>query len=161
MERRRHNGRVPAVSQQRGRKELSSGGVVFRRRQAGIEVVLIKAGGRWSFPKGNVEAGETPETAALREISEETGLPLTGLCIIARLPDIEYAFRWGGTLVFKTVRNFLVQLTTEAAFSPQVSEIEEVAWFMPAAARRAISFKNSKATLDAATSALEQLEEAS
>jgi 8-oxo-dGTP pyrophosphatase MutT (NUDIX family) len=145
----------------RARHEVSSGGVVYHRAPSGIEVALIKAGGRWSFPKGNVEAGESAEAAALREISEETGLPLTRLRIISPLPDVEYGFRWAGVLVFKTVHNYLVELTRDAAFKPQLSEIEEVGWFKPDAARRAISFKNAKETLDAAVAAVDQLEQAS
>src|SRR5688572_21049358 len=34
--------------------------------------------GAWSIPKGLVEAGEDPRAAALREFSEEVGLPITG-----------------------------------------------------------------------------------
>ena len=29
---------------------------------------------KWDLPKGKLELGETPEVAALREVSEETGL---------------------------------------------------------------------------------------
>lgn len=32
--------------------------------------------GRWSFPSGYVDAGETPEAAAVREVEEETGLDI-------------------------------------------------------------------------------------
>jgi 8-oxo-dGTP pyrophosphatase MutT (NUDIX family) len=32
-------------------------------------------------PKGKIEAGETPEIAALREISEETGIPIKDLSL--------------------------------------------------------------------------------
>lgn len=30
----------------------------------------------WVFPKGHLEAGERPEDAAIREVLEETGLPI-------------------------------------------------------------------------------------
>lgn len=143
------------------RQEVSAGGVVFRRRGEAVDVLLIKAGGRWSFPKGNVERGESHETAALREIAEETGLPLSRLRTINRLPAVEYAFRWGGALIFKRVHYYLVELTRDAPLEPQFSEIEEVRWLTPGAARRTISFKNARGTLEAAIAALERLELAS
>lgn len=145
----------------RARREVSAGGVVYRRAAEGSEFALIKAGGRWSFPKGNIEKGETAEVAALREISEETGLPLDRLRIVRRLPDVEYAFRWTGMLVFKTVHNFLVEFEGDASFNPQLSEIEEVAWFQAEAARRTISFRNAKETLDAAIGAIDAWQVAS
>lgn len=52
--------------------EVSAGGIVFRPDG---KVLLIKdAYGRWTLPKGHVEAGETREEAAVREIREETGI---------------------------------------------------------------------------------------
>ena len=138
----------------RASREVSAGGVVYRRTPAGPEFLLIRANGRWAFPKGNLEKGETPETAAVREIAEETGLPSASLRIVGALPPIEYAFQWQGKLVFKTVHNFLVEARADAPLSPQFSEIEEVRWFGPEEARRTLSFKNSRETLDAAIAAV-------
>lgn len=144
-----------ARPQRRARREVSAGGVVYRRAPQGPEFILIKAKGRWLFPKGNLEDGETPEAAALREIVEETGLPGDGLRIVGRLPSISYTFQWEGQLVFKTVHNFLVEARSDVPPTPQLSEIEEVAWFPAEAARRTLSFKNSEETLEAAIAAVE------
>jgi 8-oxo-dGTP pyrophosphatase MutT (NUDIX family) len=112
---------------------VSAGGVVFRQTGDGPLFALIKAKERWGFPKGNIEKDETPELTALRDISEKTGLPLNRLRIVSRLPPVKYAFRCEGALVNKTVEP----------------------WFTPSGARRAIRFKNSRETLDAAIAGLE------
>ena len=117
---------------------------------------MIKAGGRWSFPKGNMERGETPAVTALREIAEETGVPPERLRILAGLPDVDYAFQWGRGLVFKRVHYFLVELTGRVVLRPQLSEIEEARWFGAGEARQAISFKNARDTLEAAMAQLER-----
>lgn len=144
----------PAKPVRRATREVSAGGVVYRRTPAGPEFLLIRANGRWAFPKGNIEKGETPEAAGLREIAEETGLRPASLRIVRALPPIEYAFQWQGRLVFKTVHNFLVEARADAPLSPQLTEIEEVHWFSPEAARRTLSFKNSRETLDAGIAAV-------
>ncbi len=123
----------------------------------GPEFILIRANGRWLFPKGNLEEGETPEAAALREIAEETGLPSEGLRIVGQLPSISYAFQWEGQLVFKTVHNFLVEAQGEEPPTPQLSEVEAVGWFSADVARQTLSFKNSEKTLEAAIAAVESL----
>jgi 8-oxo-dGTP pyrophosphatase MutT (NUDIX family) len=50
------------------------------------------AKGRWEFPMGTIEKDETPEVTALREIAEETGLPIKRLRIVGQLPPVNYAF---------------------------------------------------------------------
>ena len=58
--------------------EYSCGAVVFTRIEGEPHYVLIRAKdqpeGRHGFPKGHMEAGETEEQTALREIYEEVGL---------------------------------------------------------------------------------------
>src|SRR3982074_3255198 len=74
--------------------EHSAGAVVWRPTEAArIEVCLIRVGAAWSLPKGNLDAGETPAQAAVREASEETGLPAGALELEAELPASEYAYR--------------------------------------------------------------------
>ncbi|WP_370327241.1 NUDIX hydrolase [Euzebya sp.] len=57
----------------------AAGGVVWRRgdgRETGPEVLLVHRPkyDDWSLPKGKLDPGEGWETAALREIAEETGV---------------------------------------------------------------------------------------
>jgi mutator protein MutT len=48
---------------------------------------LRRHAGQWALPGGRLEAGETPEAAALREIAEEVGLVLAADDLLGRLDD--------------------------------------------------------------------------
>lgn len=73
-------------------EETSAGGVVWHK---GRVLVLRNFRGEYIFPKGHLEAGETPAEAALREVSEESGLSAS---IVSQLPDTTYSYRriYGG-----------------------------------------------------------------
>ncbi len=43
--------------------------------------------GQWALPGGRIEAGESAEQAALRELAEEVGLQLDASAVIGRLDD--------------------------------------------------------------------------
>jgi 8-oxo-dGTP pyrophosphatase MutT (NUDIX family) len=136
--------------------EISAGGVVVRRTRTGYEACLINDGRYWGLPKGIVEAGETPEQAALREIAEETGIPHDDLRILGSLPASEYVYRARdtGKLIFKRVHRFLVEAPADAALRPDPEEITDAAWLdFDAAARRA-GFRDTVQALDAARTML-------
>lgn len=109
--------------------ETSAGGLVVDESGTVPRGALIGRLGRkgkllWSLPKGHIEAGETPEDAAVREVAEETGI--TGR-VIAELGTIDFWFIAGGKRVHKTVHHFLLR-----AHGGQLSdadiEVAAVAW---------------------------------
>jgi bis(5'-nucleosidyl)-tetraphosphatase len=53
---------------------LSAGVIVVRCTPQGPRFLLLRSFRYWDFPKGQVEAGETPLDAARRETREETGI---------------------------------------------------------------------------------------
>lgn len=55
-------------------KTLSAGIVPVRRIGTNWRLLVLRSYRNWDFPKGVVEAGETPFEAARREAREETGL---------------------------------------------------------------------------------------
>lgn len=57
--------------------------VLLTRRAAGLR----NHPGQWALPGGSVDAGETPEEAALRELQEEVGLRLDRAAVLGRLDD--------------------------------------------------------------------------
>ncbi len=64
-----------------------AGGVVV----LGDRVVLRRtAKGEYLFPKGHMEAGETAEQTALREVAEETGVEAR---IVASLPRVTFSYQ--------------------------------------------------------------------
>lgn len=55
-------------------QRFSAGCVVVREHGDQWQTLLLRCYKLWDFPKGVVEAGETPLAAALRETREETAL---------------------------------------------------------------------------------------
>jgi ADP-ribose pyrophosphatase YjhB (NUDIX family) len=79
----------------------------------------------WSLPKGHIEAGETPEEAAIREVAEETGIESE---ISKSLGVIDFWFMAGGKRIHKTVHHFLFK-EVGGQLAPQITEVDEVGWF--------------------------------
>ena len=107
---------------------LSAGIVVVRRQEGEWKYLFLRAYRNWDFPKGELEPGESPLQAAVRETREETGIT-------------ELHFRWGevfketepynrGT---KVARYYLAQTSEDQvvfAVNPQIGgpEHHEYRW---------------------------------
>lgn len=112
-------------------RETTSGGVVFRRSKAGIEILLIKdAKDRWTIPKGHVEPGEEPGATAEREIREETGLQ--DMEAMSWLGKVNFRYRRGHSLVLMTMHIWLVEAQGDTNKLHPEDWLNDVKW-MPAA----------------------------
>jgi 8-oxo-dGTP pyrophosphatase MutT (NUDIX family) len=96
-----------------------------------------------------VEPGESPEQTALREIAEETGLPIESLTVLGELPPSEYVYRRrdSGRLIFKRVHHYLVGVPADAELHPDPAEIAEAEWLSFDEATQRVSFRNTHAAL--------------
>jgi 8-oxo-dGTP pyrophosphatase MutT (NUDIX family) len=102
------------------------------------------------LPKGNLDAGETPEQAALREISEEVGLPVERLVVRGELPPSEYMYRRDGRLVSKIVHHFLVEAPADAPLRPDEREVDAAEWVPLREAAGRVSYRDLKAAFEEA-----------
>lgn len=88
-------------------REPTSGGLIFRRHNGKIQILLIQdAKKRWTIPKGHIEEGETAKQTAEREIGEEAGL--FDLDILGWLGKINFRYRRMNKLVLMTTQVYLV-----------------------------------------------------
>lgn len=137
-------------------REVSAGGVVYRRDSEGkAEVLMIMDSySRWTFPKGLIEAGETPEECALREIREETNV--TGR-IEARLGETNYRYHGGPRgLIDKTVHYFLVRADEGVTAKPLPGEVRETRWCGLDEAMAISDYPNNRDILKAAVDLIEK-----
>jgi 8-oxo-dGTP pyrophosphatase MutT (NUDIX family) len=131
------------------RRETSAGGVVFRRVGALLEIAAGSQRDRLSgadslrLPKGIVEPGETPEQAALREVSEETGLEAE---IVAPLSSVSYDYDEGETLVSKRVHFFLMR-HVDGDPHPRDGEMASASWFAADRLADALTFDTERAVV--------------
>ena len=106
--------------------------VLLSRRKAGVHLE-----GKWEFPGGKVEAGETPSETARREVLEEVGLTVEGLALFHR-EEFTYPDR---------VLDLFFFLVTGTQGEPRGREEQEIRWLpvaelegvdLPAANRRVV-----------------------
>ncbi len=138
-----------ATKRARAEIQTSAGGVVFRRADRQFRFLLIRDPyGNWGLPKGHIEDGETSEEAALREVSEETGLGV--LEVRAQLPTIDWYFREQSRLIHKFCHFFLFE-SVEGQPVPQADEgISQCVWCSYRRAMRTVTYDNARDVLRAA-----------
>lgn len=126
-----------------------AGAVVFRGNDDRVLYLVVSSsdGANWVLPKGHIDAGESAEIAALRELAEEAGV--TGE-IIERL-SIQHFPK--GTKA-GAVQYFLIrELGTTAA-----AENRTIRWENEESAVQLLTFDESKAALQEGAEVVRRLE---
>ena len=132
--------------------EVSSGAVVFTRKDNEIYFVIVKSlEGFYGFPKGHIEGNETEEETALREIYEEVGI----------IPQILTGFRTtdehiipNNTNVIKTIIYFVAEYDNQQ-ICYQEEELEGAYLMTYEEAMNVFQFESSKRILNEAKEFIE------
>lgn len=105
-----------------------------------MEVVVCgrDSDGVWGLPKGTPDSEETLEEAAVREVSEETGLQVA---IVDKVGVVEYWFVREGVRYHKWVHHYLMEASGGSTENHDF-EYDRVEWLSLEAALKRLSFKN-------------------
>lgn len=125
----------------------AAGAVVWRGAETSPEVAVIHRPryDDWTFPKGKLESGEHVIAAALREVTEETGLT----AVLGRaLPPIHYLS--GGRL--KRADYWTARVASDAGFEPG-DEVDGLRWLPVDRARELLTYEWDAGLLRALTAA--------
>ena len=128
--------------------ETSYGGVVGR----GDELLVITPAGKkvTGLPKGGMEAGETPEQTAAREVREETGITAA---VRGRLGQVDYSYRRGGRWFDKTVHFYLCEFEAGDT-ADHDHEVDDARWMPLREARTQLSYPGERTMIERALSIL-------
>ena len=139
------------------RTEISAGGVVYRRVAGGVEVVIAEQRDRITaktttrLPKGKIDAGETAEEAAVREVAEEIGFRSR---VESPLGSVQYYYNDTNGRVSKEVHFFLLEWLDTEPLEPD-GEMDRIFWCPIADAQQRLTFESEQRALGWARARLE------
>ena len=136
------------------RREFSAGGVVVKREDGRWLMAAIRPGGRpeglWALPKGQIDAGESGEATALREVAEETGVHAE---LVGPLGETNYTYERKGRRVAKRVAFFLFEYRS-GDLADHDHEIEDARWIPLKEAARSLTYAGEREMINRALSRL-------
>jgi 8-oxo-(d)GTP phosphatase len=127
---------------------VAAGAVVARKGADGTEVLLVHRPkyDDWSFPKGKLDPGEHVVAAAVREVTEETGVRIR---LGPPLRTQRYSVG-NGTPKDKDVHYWVGRVLGDddvSAYTPN-PEIDQVGWVPLDTARERLTYPHDRETLD-------------
>jgi 8-oxo-dGTP pyrophosphatase MutT (NUDIX family) len=120
---------------------VAAGGIVWRQVDGSEVLAVIHRPHRrdWSLPKGKLEAGETPVEAAVREVTEETGLDVE---VAETLGTVTYVDHRGR---FKVVHYWSMRWNG-GEFVPN-GEADALVWVDPEVASELLTYDTDREVL--------------
>jgi 8-oxo-dGTP diphosphatase len=116
------------------KREFSAGGVVYKKENGAVFILLINPKGpnygpatnKWSFPKGGLEEGESKEEVAVREVREEGGINAKITKSLGYIKFFRHSPRIGNALKFV---DFWLMEYISGDPNDHDKEIAEAKWF--------------------------------
>lgn len=127
--------------------EIAAGAVLLT--ESGAETLLLhhRDEGRWCFPKGHVDPGETLAVAARREIQEETGV--SDVRLASELIEVSYRFYRPAAKVNVHKTTIYFRAYTRTRETHPESTFDRAEWVSLAKARELVPYDSDRRVIDA------------
>lgn len=140
-------------------EQISAGGVAYRVHDSKLEVaiVAVNPSRRWQLPKGIIDAGETQEQAAVREVREEAGIDCE---LLEKIETVEYwyvAAAQGERVRYHKFVHFFLLKYLSGETADHDHEIAEARWVSIDEAIEMLAFKSEQETVRKAQILIEKL----
>lgn len=110
----------------------AAGGIVSKKDK----ILMIYRLGKWDFPKGKFDKGETPAACAKREVEEETNVKVK---LGDHICNTWHTYTQNRKSILKKTYWYAMDATNDTGMKPQLDEgIEEIIWMSEADAKTAL-----------------------
>jgi 8-oxo-(d)GTP phosphatase len=110
----------------------AAGGIVSKKEK----ILMIYRLGKWDFPKGKFDKGETPENCAKREVEEECNIKVK---LGSPICKTWHTYTQNRRSILKKTYWFAMESSSDSGMKPQLEEgIEDIQWFSEGDAKTAL-----------------------